>query len=53
MCVESIGRGFARRYGVDIYCPRMRNMIEPFEYAEENGLFSKYLFEPEKFKIHA
>lgn len=53
VCAETIARGFARRFGNDIYCLRMSNVIAPEEYAEKDGYFYSYVHEPEKWKVHA
>jgi len=53
VCIERIARGCARRFGIDIYCFRIANVIEPHEYAEENGIFHQYVYQPERFKISA
>ncbi|KFZ22757.1 hypothetical protein V502_02759 [Pseudogymnoascus sp. VKM F-4520 (FW-2644)] len=51
MCIERIARGFARRFGVDIYCLRIGNVIEPHEYND--NLFHSYVNEPQKWKNHS
>lgn len=49
LCCETIARGFARRYGVDIYVFRIGAVIEPDGYAEA---FEGYLNRPEDWKGH-
>jgi len=43
LCGERTARGFARRFGVDIYALRIGNVIEPHEYERD---FPKYVNEP-------
>ncbi|KAF2755688.1 NAD(P)-binding protein [Pseudovirgaria hyperparasitica] len=40
LCRERVARGFARRFGVDIYALRIGNVIEPHEYERD---FPKYV----------
>ncbi|CCG83971.1 protein of unknown function [Taphrina deformans PYCC 5710] len=41
---EIVAKGFARRFGIDIYALRIGNVIEPHEYATD---FPNYLDNPE------
>ncbi|RAK99979.1 NAD-dependent epimerase/dehydratase family protein [Aspergillus ibericus CBS 121593] len=50
ICGERIARGFARRFGNDIYVLRLGRVIAPHEYKGE--LFKSYVEEPEKWKAH-
>jgi len=50
LCGERIARSFARRFGVDIYCLRIGNVIEPHEYARD---FPKHVGSPETRKRNA
>ncbi|KAK5073475.1 hypothetical protein LTR64_007389 [Lithohypha guttulata] len=50
LCGERVSRGFARRYGNDIYNFRIGNVIEPHEYAQD---FPKYLDNPSTRKRNA
>ena len=43
LCGERTARGFARRFGVDIYALRIRNVIELHEHERD---FPKYINEP-------
>ncbi|OCL10118.1 UDP-glucose 4-epimerase [Glonium stellatum] len=43
LCGEQTARGFARRFGIDIYALRIGNVIEPHEYERD---FPKYVNEP-------
>lgn len=43
LCGERTARSFARRFGIDIYCLRIGNVIEPHEYEKD---FPAYLGEP-------
>ncbi|KAF2826291.1 UDP-glucose 4-epimerase [Ophiobolus disseminans] len=43
LCGERVGRGFARRFGVDIYALRIGNVIEPHEYTQN---FPAYIADP-------
>jgi len=45
LCIEKIARGFARRFGVDIYCLRIGTVIAPDEYRAP--YFESYIKEPE------
>lgn len=49
LCCETIARGFARRYGVDIYVLRIGALIRPDEYEEA---FKGYFNNPEDWKGH-
>jgi len=48
LCIERIARGFARRFGVDIYCLRIGTVIAPEEYRAP--YFVSYIEEPELHK---
>ncbi|PYH89574.1 NAD(P)-binding protein [Aspergillus ellipticus CBS 707.79] len=50
VCGERIARGFARRFGVDIYVLRLGRVVAPHEYAED--MFRSYVQEPERWKAH-
>ncbi|KAL6708331.1 hypothetical protein ACN47E_003255 [Coniothyrium glycines] len=50
LCGERVARGFARRFGADIYALRIGNVIEPHEYARD---FPKYVNNPEIRKRNA
>jgi len=43
LCGERVARGFARRFGCDIYALRIGNVIEPHEYAQN---FPGYIKDP-------
>ncbi len=49
VCCERIGKGFARRFGVDIYALRIGAVIAPEEYKES---FSSYVGSPSDWKVH-
>lgn len=49
LCCETTARGFARRYGVDIYVLRIGAVIAPDEYEEA---FEGYLNNPQEWKGH-
>jgi nucleoside-diphosphate-sugar epimerase len=49
LCCETIARGFARKYGVDIYVLRIGAVMGPGEYDEA---FKGYLNNPEDWKGH-
>ncbi|KAL4892885.1 hypothetical protein BDV59DRAFT_178879 [Aspergillus ambiguus] len=50
VCGERIARGFARRFGIDIYAMRIGRVIDPDEY---NGpIFRGYVNAPEEWKVH-
>lgn len=49
LCCETVARGFARKYGVDIYVLRIGAVIAPDEYDEA---FAGYLNNPEDWKGH-
>ncbi|KAI0476395.1 UDP-glucose 4-epimerase [Xylariaceae sp. FL0804] len=44
LCGERVARGFARRFGIDIYALRIGNVIEPHEYARD---FPTHVGQPE------
>lgn len=48
-CTEVLAEGFARRFNRDIYMLRMGRVVMPEEY---NVVFSSYVNEPEKWKVH-
>ena len=50
LCSERVARGYARRFGIDIYVLRIGRVIEPHEYTQR--LFYSYVHEPEKWKVH-
>ncbi|KAH9888719.1 UDP-glucose 4-epimerase [Xylariomycetidae sp. FL2044] len=50
LCGERVARGFARRFGNDIYALRIGNVVEPHEYAE---LFPDFVRRPETRKRNA
>ncbi|PWY81580.1 NAD(P)-binding protein [Aspergillus sclerotioniger CBS 115572] len=50
LCGERIARGFARRFGADIYVLRLGRVIEPHEYM--GPMFRSYVREPEKWRVH-
>ncbi|CAJ2504098.1 Uu.00g114920.m01.CDS01 [Anthostomella pinea] len=50
LCGERVARGFARRFGNDIYALRIGNVIEPHEYEHD---FPKHVGQPETRKRNA
>ncbi|KAI9725507.1 MAG: hypothetical protein M1828_003178 [Chrysothrix sp. TS-e1954] len=50
ICGEKTARAFARRFGNDIYCLRIGNVIEPDEYARD---FPAFVAKPETRKRNA
>lgn len=50
LCGERVARGFAARFGTDIYILRIGRIIEPDEYNQE--LFYSYVHEPAQWKVH-
>ncbi|KAJ5236088.1 hypothetical protein N7489_006179 [Penicillium chrysogenum] len=50
VCGESIARGFARRYGRDIYILRIGRIVAPEEYKQ--SMFRSYVENPEKWAPH-
>ena len=50
LCNERVARGFAARFGIDIYILRIGRVIEPNEYNEE--IFYSYVHEPALWKVH-
>ncbi|KAJ5595472.1 uncharacterized protein N7459_001680 [Penicillium hispanicum] len=50
LCSERVARGFAARFGIDIYILRIGRVIEPDEYNEE--IFYSYVHEPALWKVH-
>lgn len=43
LCGERTARSFARRFGIDVYCLRIGNVIEPHEYERD---FPSYIADP-------
>lgn len=50
VCVERVARGFARRYGSDIYVLRIGRVIAPDEY--KGPIVRGYVDHPEEWKAH-
>jgi nucleoside-diphosphate-sugar epimerase len=50
LCGERVARGFARRFGADIYVLRIGRVVDPHEYSGD--MFRGYVEEPEKWKVH-
>ncbi|KAH2249132.1 hypothetical protein KXV78_005339 [Aspergillus fumigatus] len=50
VCGERVARGFAGRFGADIYVFRIGRVIAPEEYEQQ--LFHSYVYEPAKWKPH-
>ncbi|KAK0111154.1 hypothetical protein ONS95_001531 [Cadophora gregata] len=50
LCGERIARGFARRFGTDIYALRIGALITPEEYKTD--VFNAYIEKPEEWKVH-
>jgi nucleoside-diphosphate-sugar epimerase len=50
LCNERIARGFATRYGTDIYSLRIGHVIGPDEYNQD--IFYSYVHEPSQWKVH-
>jgi nucleoside-diphosphate-sugar epimerase len=50
LCDERVARGFAARFGADIYSLRIGRVIEPHEY--EGEIFYSYVHEPALWKVH-
>ena len=50
ICGERIARGFARRYGSDIYVLRIGRIVAPEEYKEK--MFDSYVKKPEEWSVH-
>ncbi|KAL4985137.1 hypothetical protein BDW68DRAFT_165621 [Aspergillus falconensis] len=50
VCGERTARGFARRFGVDIYILRIGRVIEPEEY--KRSIFEGYVNDPLRWKVH-
>ncbi|KAJ5529392.1 Nascent polypeptide-associated complex subunit beta [Penicillium freii] len=50
LCGERVARGFAARFGVDIYILRIGRVIEPEEYNQD--IFYSYVHEPTMWKVH-
>ncbi|EXJ55934.1 hypothetical protein A1O7_08865 [Cladophialophora yegresii CBS 114405] len=51
LCGERVARGYAARFGVDIYCLRIGRVFEPHEYTG-GDMFRGYVREPEKWFQH-
>jgi nucleoside-diphosphate-sugar epimerase len=49
-CGERVARGFARRFGIDIYVLRIGALIAPEEYKTD--AFRAYVERPEEWKVH-
>lgn len=50
LCGERVARGYATRFGIDIYVLRIGRVVDPEEYTQ--GMFHSYVHEPEKWKVH-
>lgn len=50
VCGERVARGFARRFGNDIYVLRIGAVVAPDEYKSKT--FESYVKEPERWAIH-
>lgn len=50
LCSERVARGFAARFGADIYILRIGRVIDPDEYNQE--IFYSYVHEPDLWKVH-
>ncbi|KAJ2995285.1 hypothetical protein NUW58_g1317 [Xylaria curta] len=50
LCGERVARGFARRFGNDIYALRIGNVVEPHEYERD---FPRHVGQPETRKRNA
>ncbi|KAJ5110070.1 Nascent polypeptide-associated complex subunit beta [Penicillium argentinense] len=50
LCNERVARGFAARFGIDIYILRIGRVIEPEEYNDD--IFYSYVHEPALWKVH-
>lgn len=50
LCNERVARGFAARFGADIYILRIGHVIGPEEYNQE--IFYSYVHEPALWKVH-
>ncbi|KAJ5100644.1 hypothetical protein N7456_006696 [Penicillium angulare] len=50
MCGERVARGYARRYGSDIYVLRIGRIVSPEEYKEE--MFDSYVKKPDGWAAH-
>ncbi|KAL4736106.1 hypothetical protein BDV11DRAFT_211547 [Aspergillus similis] len=50
VCAEQLARGFARRFGNDIYALRIGRVVEPEEY--KGDLFRGYVTAPAEWKVH-
>ncbi|EXJ74863.1 uncharacterized protein A1O5_01559 [Cladophialophora psammophila CBS 110553] len=49
VCAEKVGRGYARKYGIDVYALRIGAVICPEDYAT---LFKEYVNNPSDWKVH-
>ncbi|KAG4414909.1 hypothetical protein IFR04_011932 [Cadophora malorum] len=50
LCGERVARGFARRFGIDVYALRIGALIAPGEY--QTDVFKTYVERPEEWKVH-
>ncbi|PWY82000.1 NAD(P)-binding protein [Aspergillus heteromorphus CBS 117.55] len=50
VCGERVARGFARRFGSDIYVLRLGRVVAPHEYTE--AMFRSYVREPRRWRAH-
>ncbi|PYI04006.1 NAD(P)-binding protein [Aspergillus sclerotiicarbonarius CBS 121057] len=50
VCGERVARGFARRFGTDIYVLRLGRVTAPHEYT--GPMFRSYVQEPERWRAH-
>lgn len=50
LCNERVSRGFAQRFGADIYILRIGHVIGPDEYNTDT--FESYVHEPSLWKVH-
>lgn len=50
LCNERVARGFAARYGTDIYSLRIGHVFGPDEY--NGNIFYGYVHEPHQWKVH-
>lgn len=50
VCGERVARGFARRFGIDIYALRIGPLVAPDEYA--GATFESYVRDPEQWGVH-
>ncbi|BCR89227.1 NAD-dependent epimerase/dehydratase family protein [Aspergillus chevalieri] len=50
LCGERVARGFARRFGIDIYILRIGRVVSPNEYTSD--MFGSYVKDPAQWKVH-